>query len=446
MQTSLRGIAEKSALHKDHRFQNLMGRIDAGMLHGCWRFMNRKSAPGVDRVTYWQYGERLTDHVANLVERVKRGRYRAKLILRRFIPKPGGKTRPLGIPATEDKLLQTAVAKILEAIYEPIFKAGSFGYRPMLGALDAIKEVSTKLQFGGFNYIVEADIRGFFDAIDHERLMEMLKKKIDDKPFLGLIGKWLKAGVLEEGRVIDPITGTPQGGIVSPILANIYLHYVLDEWFEEVVKAHCGQAYYCRYADDFICAFQSQRDAKRFYEVLGKRLGKFGLTLAEEKTRVIRFSRLHREDKAMFEFLGFEFRWGTNKAGKPQLWKRTSRKKYRNSIKNFDEWCRENIHLRMTDFFSKLNPKLRGYYNYYGVIGNSKSLASFFYRAMRILFKRLNRRSQRKSYTWPGFYELLKYFRIEKPRITEKKRPKQLEMVFMRVEAPKRIILRNPVR
>jgi Retron-type reverse transcriptase len=327
-------------------------------------------------------------------------------------------------------LLQKAVATILEAIYEPIFKACSFGYRPKLGSLDAIKEVSGKLQFGGYNYIVEADIKGFFDAIDHKQLMEMLEKKIDDKSFLGLIRKWLKAGVLEEGMVIDPIMGTPQGGIVSPILANIYLHYVLDEWFEEVVKAHCGQAYYCRYADDFICAFQSRRDAERFYEVLGKRLGKFGLTLAEEKTRIIRFSRLHMEDKAMFEFLGFEFRWGMNKAGKAQLWKRTSRKKYRNSIKNFDKWCRENIHLRMTDFFRGLNAKLRGYYNYYGVVGNFTSLASFFYWSMRILFKRLNRRSQRKSYTWSGFNELLKYFRIEKPRITEKKWPKQLELAF----------------
>lgn len=206
--------------------------------------------PGVDRVTYWQYGERLTDHVTNLVERVEGGWYRAKLVLRHFIPKPGGKPRPLGIPATEDKLLQTAVAKILEAIYEAIFKAGSFGYRPNRGALDAIKEVSLKLQFGGFNYIVEADIRGFFEAIDHTLLIDMLKKKIDDRSFLGLIRKWLKAGVLEEGQVIDPVTGTPQGGTVSPILANIYLPYALDEWFEEVVKAHCGPAYFCRYADD----------------------------------------------------------------------------------------------------------------------------------------------------------------------------------------------------
>lgn len=430
MQTSLQGIAEKSALHRDHRFQNLMGLISTEMLHWCWKLLNRKSAPGVDRVTYWQYGERLTDNVTNLVERVKGGCYRAKLVMRRFIPKPGGKVRPLGIPVTEDKLLQTAVAKVLEAIYEPIFVASSFGYRPKLGGSDAIKDVSGKLQFGGFNYIVEADIRGFFDAIDHAMLIEMLKKKIDDKAFLGLIRKWLKAGVLEEGKVIDPVTGTPQGGTVSPILANIYLHYALDEWFEEVVKAHCGQAYFCRYADDFICAFQNQKDAERFYKVLGKRLEKFGLALAEEKTRIIRFSRLHMEDKAMFEFLGFEFRWGTNRAGKPQLRKRTSRKRLRNSIKNFGEWCRENIHLRMTDFFEKLNAKLRGYYNYYGVIGNYESLASFYYQAMRKLFKRLNRRSQRKSYTWVGFNELLKYFRIEKPRITEKKLPKQLKMAF----------------
>ncbi len=430
MQTSLQGIAEKSALHGDHRFQNLMGLIGTGMLYWCWKLLNRKSAPGVDLVTYWQYGEKLRDNVTNLVERVKGGWYRAKLVLRRFIPKPGGKLRPLGIPATEDKLLQTAVAKILEAIYEPIFKAGSFGYRPKRGALDAIKEVSSRLQFGGFNYIVEADIRGFFDAIDHRQLIEMLKKKIDDNAFLGLIWKWLKAGVLVEGMVIDSITGTPQGGIVSPILANIYLHYVLDEWFEEVVKVRCGQAYYCRYADDFICAFQNRRDAERFYDVLGKRLGKFGLTLAEEKTRIIRFSRLHMEDKAMFEFLGYEFRWGTNRAGKPQLMRRTSRKRHRNSIKLFGEWCRENINLRMTDFFRKLNAKLRGYYNYYGVIGNYKSLASFYYQTMRILFKRLNRRSQRKSYTWLGFKELLKYFRIEKPRITEKNLPKQLKMAF----------------
>ena len=427
MQTSLQRIAEKSALQKEYRFQNLMILLTAGFLHWCWKKLNKKSAPGVDRVTAWQYGENLEGNIAKLVESVKGGWYRAKLILRRFIPKPGGKLRPLGIPATSDKLLQTAVTMILEAIFEPIFLACSFGYRPHLGALDAIKELSYQLQFRGYNYIVEADIKGFFDNIDHDLLMEMLSKKIDDKPFLRLIIKWLKAGVLEECKVINPVTGTPQGGIISPILANIYLHYVLDEWFEEVGKVHCrGEVYLCRYADDFVCAFQYEDDARRFYKALGLRLEKFGLSLAEEKTRIMRFSRLHMKDKTCFEFLGFEFRWGTNRAGIPQVLKRTSKKKYKNSLKRFSEWCKSNRNMRMTELFYKLNSKLRGYYNYYGVRGNYDSMASFFYHAIRLLFKWLNRRSQRKSYTWTGFKELLKHFGIAKPRITEKKRHKQL--------------------
>lgn len=429
MPTSLQRIAEKSALHKEHRFQNLMILLTAGFLHWCWRKLNKKSAPGVDRVTAWQYKENLEGNIAKLVESVKGGWYRAKLVLRRFISKGGGRLRPLGIPATSDKLLQRAVTMILEAIYESIFLTCSFGYRPHIGALDAIKELSYQLQFRGYNYVVEADIRSFFDNINHDLLMEMLSKKIDDKPFLRLIRKWLKAGILEEGKVINPVTGTPQGGIISPILANIYLHYVLDEWFEEVVKAHCrGEVYLCRYADDFVCLFQYEDDARRFYKALGLRLERYGLSLAEDKTRMIRFSRLHMEDKTWFEFLGFEFQWGTNRAGKPQVLKRTSKKKFRNSLKRFSEWCKSNRNMRMTELFYKLNAKLRGYYNYYGVRGNYDSLASFFYHAMNILFKWLNRRSQRKSYKWVGFAELLKHFRIAKPRITEKKRQIQYQL------------------
>ncbi len=217
MQTSLRGIAEKSALHKEHRFQNLMILITAGFLLCCWKKLNKKSAPGVDRVTARQYGENLECNIAKLVESVKGGWYRAKLIFRRFIPKPGGKLRPLGIPVTSDKLLQMAVTMILEAIFESIFLTCSFGYRPHTGALNAIKELSFQLQFRGYNYIVEADIRSFFDSINHDLLMEMLSNKIDDKPFLRLIIKWLKAGVLEEGKVIDPVTGTPQGGLCKAL-------------------------------------------------------------------------------------------------------------------------------------------------------------------------------------------------------------------------------------
>ena len=429
MQTSLRRIAEKSVLQKEHRFQNLMMLINFGFLYWCWKKLNKKSAPGIDRITAWQFGENLESNIAKLVESVKGGWYRAKLILRRCIPKPGGKIRPLGIPATSDKLLQVAVTAILEAIFEPIFLACSFGYRSCVSAKDAIKELSFQLQFRGYNYIVEADIKSFFDNINHDLLIEMLTMKIDDKPFLRLIRKWLKAGVLEEGKVIDPLTGTPQGGVISPMLANIYLHYVLDEWFETVVKAHCnGAAYLCRYADDFVCAFQNESDAKRFYKVLGLRLNKYGLSLAEDKTRIIRFSRQHMEDNTWFEFLGFEFRWGRNRSGNPQIKRRTSRKKLRNSLKNFSEWCKSNRNIRMSDLFYRLNAKLRGYYNYYGIIGNFESLNSFFDQAKKMLFKWLNRRSQRKSLTWTGFIELLKQYRIQKPRITEKRAHNQLSL------------------
>ena len=430
MPTSLRGIAEKSALRKEHRFQNLTNELTPEYLSWCWEQLNKKAAPGVDNVTVREYGENLSENIADLWSRLKRGGYRAKLIVRRFIPKPGGKQRPLGLPATEDKVLQAGVARILEAIYEADFRECSFGYRPHTGAKDAVKGLCKSLQYGKFNYIVEADIRSFFDSIDHDILLEMLRKRIDDRKFLNLIRKWLKAGILEkDGKITDPVTGTPQGGIVSPILANIYLHYALDEWFEDVVRSHCrGEEKLVRYADDFVCAFQYQDDAARFYKVLGRRLEKFGLSLAEEKTRMFWFSRFETKDNKTFDFLGFEYRWGQDRRKKPLVKLLTSRRKYRASLKNFSEWCRKNRHLKMTELFRKLNAKLRGYYNYYGVIGNFESLSDFFWHATRILFKWLNRRSQRKSYNWKGFNELLKFFRIERPRITEKKKQIQFAL------------------
>ena len=427
MQTILRGIAEKSARQTEHRFQNLINLLTVGFLMYCWRFLNKRSAPGVDGVDAKHYCQNLKQNVEDLIGRVKRGGYRAKLILRRFIPKSGGKFRPLGIPAIEDKLLQTAVTKILEAIFDPIFLACSFGYRPKVGALDAVKALSRTLQFNGYHYIVEADIRSFFDNIRHDKLMEMISRKIDDRLFLRLIWKWLNAGVLENGKVINPVGGTPQGGIISPILANIYLHYALDVWFEDVVKTHIrGAAYLCRYADDFVCAFQFQDDADWFYAALGSRLEEFGLSLASEKTRIIRFSRLHLKDKSYFEFLGFEFRWTLSRTGRPQVKRRTSRKNLRDSRKRVYNWCRENRGMKISKLLWKLRDKLRGYYNYYGVIGNYKSLMAFYYYAIRSLFKWMNRRSQRRSYTWEGFLELLKCHGIPMPRITEKRPAPQL--------------------
>lgn len=377
-----------------------------------------------------EYEKNLRRNIENLVECLKGNRYKAKLVERHYIPKTNGKLRPLGIPAIDDKVLQTGVKVILEAIYEQDFLPCSYGYRLHRGTKDAVKDLYQKLSQGRYNYIVEADIKGYFDNIDHEHLLNMLSLRIDDKRFMSLIRKWLKAGILDtDGQVIHPETGTPQGGVVSPILANIYLHYALDWWFEYEIKPFCqGEAYLCRYADDFICAFQFECDAKQFYNNLGQRLGQFNLQLAEDKTRTMKFSRFQGKDQTYFEFLGFEFRWGKNRAGKTALKTRTARKKLRSSIKDFAKWCRENRHKKVGIIFEKVNTKLRGYYNYYGVPGNYESIDTFYYYAKRNLHKWLNRRSQRNSYNWQGFNDLIKRFKLERPRIVE--RNKQLDLCF----------------
>lgn len=419
MQTSLWRIAEKAAKQKNYRFRNLFGMLTVQFLISCWYFLNKKASPGVDKIGAAAYGEKLEENVEALVSAIMNKWYRAKLVLRKYIPKLNGKLRPLGIPAISDKLLQTGVKRILEAIYEQVFLACSYGYRPKRGALDAVKDLSAMLRSGGFRFIVEADIKGFFDNINHGLLLEMLKLRIDDKAFIGLIEKWLKAGILDtNGQVINPATGTPQGGIVSPILANIYLHYALDVWIEEVVKAHCGGGVYlCRYADDFVCAFRRESDAEWFYQELGKRLKEFGLELAEDKTNLIRFNQTERKADQVFEFLGFEFRWELSRYGKPVLQRRTSRKKYRASLAAFQDWAKKNCRVRKSVLFRQIRSKLQGYYNYYGIRGNSESLNDLFYQIKRILFKWINRRSQRRSYNWKGFTALLDYFKAPRPRI-----------------------------
>jgi RNA-directed DNA polymerase len=419
MRTFLQGIAKKAREQPRHRFGNLYELLNEEFLKDSWRYIRKDAAYGVDEVSARDYEKNLEENIRNLVGRLKGKRYRAKLVRRRYISKGDGRQRPLGIPATEDKLLQLAVTRILTAIYEQDFLRCSYGYRPEVGALDAVDKLTIKLQFGRYHYVVEADIKGYFDSIDQEWMIRMLEERIEDGAFLGLIKKWLKAGVLDtDGKVIHPATGTPQGGIVSPVLANVYLHYVLDLWFHRVVEKRCeGEACLIRYADDFVCGFQYRQEAERFHRDLRDRLGKFGLELSEEKTRVLEFSKRQQPGKGRFDFLGFEFRWGRDRKGKPQVQRRTSRKKYRASLKRFTEWCRTECRKKARQWVPELNMKLRGYYRYYGVNGNYASLNEFHYHMGRILFKWLNRRSQRRSYNWAGFKELLKHFRLEKPRI-----------------------------
>jgi len=431
VQTSLQAIAKKASEQPGYRFRNLFGMLDEDMLKDSWHFIRKQAASGVDRVSAQEYEQNLEENIHQLVDGLKRKRYRAKNVLRRYIPKGNGKFRPLGIPATQDKLLQIAVKRILEAIFEQDFLLCSYGYRPGVGALDAVEKLTVKLQFGKYNYVVEADIKGYFDNIDHAWLLKMLAERVDDKAFLWLIEKWLKAGVLEtDGKVIHPETGTPQGGIISPILANVYLHFALDLWFQKVVIPHCsGEACLIRFADDFVCAFEKEEDARRFYEALGERMGKFGLELSAEKTQIIPFSSNHALGSSSFDFLGFEFRWGKDRAGKPHVDKRTGRKILRNSLIRFKLWCKENRHRHLPDLFKALNAKLRGYFNYFGVHGNLPSLALFHYHAIKYLWKYLNQRSQRKSYNWDGFNQLLAQFGVVKPHIVH--RPRRERRMFV---------------
>ena len=421
VQTCLREIANKAKEQPKYRFRNLYGMIDKELLILAWRSLNKKAAAGVDRVTAQEYGKNLEPNVEDLIDRLKRNAYRAKLVRRKLIPKGGGKTRPLGIPSLEDRLLQRAVLMILEAIYEPIFLESSYGYRVGKGAHQAAGELHKALQFGSYVTVVEADIKGFFENLDHEWLIKMLEERIEDRKLLRLIRKWLNAGILEmDGKVVNPLTGTPQGGIVSPLLANVYLHYVLDLWVEKVVTPRMsGSVKYVRFADDFVCAFSSVGDAERFYQALPKRLEKFGLAVAPEKTRQVCFDRWKGKENGRFDFLGFEFYWGKSRKRVASVKRRTSRKKHRRALKEVGEWLKRNRSMRQDWLIEKLNTKLAGHYNYYGVIGNYDSLGSFFYQVNRLFFKWLNRRSQRKSLTWLQYAERVRK-RLKNPRVMER--------------------------
>ena len=430
MQTSLRGISNRAAKDKEHRFGNLYGLLNENFLKWCFWQLKRDAAPGIDQVDFYEYRENLDENIRDLVKRLKQKKYRAKLVRRHYIPKTGGKLRPLGIPATDDKVLQFAVARILGAIFEEDFLDVSYGYRPVIGPQDAVRDLTRKLQFGRYSHIVEADIKGFFGHIDHNWMIRMLEERVNDRPFLRLIQKWLKAGILDTGgEVIHPATGTPQGGIVSPVLANVYLHYALDLWFEKRIKRQCnGEALIIRYADDFVGAFQYKQDAEAFYQQLNERLRKFGLEVSPEKTRILLFSRNKLKESETFDFLGFEFRRDISRNFKPIIKRRTSREKLRASIAGFTEWIKTNRNKKISKTMMTLRTKYRGYWNYYGVIGNYDSLMTFYYHSVRILFKWLNRRSQRLSYNWAGFKDLLKQFKIPAPRITEKYPSNQLKL------------------
>jgi RNA-directed DNA polymerase len=420
--TSLRGIANRARESKHHRFRNLYGEVNVELLMHCWHDVNKDAASGVDRLTAEVYARNLEANITDLAERVKAKRYRAKLVRRVWIPKENGQQRPLGIPALEDKLVQLACATVLSAIYEQDFLDCSYGYRPGRSAKQAVIELARELERGPDHHVVEADIRGFFDHMDHDWVVKMLGERIDDRAFLGLIRKWLKAGILDtDGAVYEPGEGTPQGGIISPVLANIYLHYALDLWVERVVKPRCrGRVLMCRYADDFVCVFSSRADAERFYGALPKRLGKFALEVAPEKTQVVPFSRSRPDPSTRIVFLGFELYWHRTFKGPVRLRRRTARKRLQRAVRGITDWIKSHRHLPGKEFVKELNRRLIGHYNYYGLRGNASDLWRVYHAAVAAAYKWLNRRGgKRASFTREVFLRALTRLGAARPRITE---------------------------
>jgi group II intron reverse transcriptase/maturase len=386
--------------------------------------LRKEAAPGVDGVTFQEYEKNLESNLADLVRRLRNKSYRTRLVRGKYIPKGQGKWRPLGIPALEDKLVQSATGAILSAIYEPDFLEGSYGYRPGRSPQQAVSVLTEALYRGKFEFVVEADIKGYFEHIRHDWLLKMLARRVNDGALLGLIRKWLRAGILEEdGRIEYPEEGTPQGGSVSPVLANVYLQYVLDLWFERRRrKRYQGQSRLFRLADDFVCAFDYRHEAEAFEQALSERMSKFGLELASDKTKRIRFGRWGGGHNGRFDFLGFEFAWGKNRRGTPTVARRTSRQKLLGAFQRFTEWIKTQRHRPLDGLMRTLRAKYQGHWNYYGVIGNYQSLYRYYYRGNRILFKWLNRRSQRHSLSWKAFRNQLRRYQVPLPRVMEKAR------------------------
>src|SRR5713226_7796773 len=431
-QTFLRAIAEKAYTHQQHRFGDLYRRLNQDVLRLSFFRLRKDAASGVDGVTYQEYEKNLE---ADLEGRLRRKAYRARLVRRKLIPKGNGKMRPLGIPALEDKLVQAAVTQILLAIFEMDFLPCSYGYRPRMSAHDAIRALTEELQFGKYNFVYEADIKGFFENIRWDCLEQMLEQRIADGALRNLIGKWLRAGILEEdGRVVHPQTGTPQGGVISPVLANIYLHYALDLWFERVVRPQQqGRCRMIRYADDFVACFEYRHEAEAFEKGLKERLAKFGLEVAADKTKTLRFGHNGGPHNGRFDFLGFEFYWEPDRQGKPRVKRRTATKKWRAGVQRMTEWVKRHRHQKLSRTMKTLKAKLQGTWNYYGLIGNYRRMQLFYDATCRTLHKWLNRRSQRPSLTWPAFRRMLARFQVPRPRIVERNKlgmPCQTELSF----------------
>lgn len=427
MATKLERIAEVARTRPTEKFTSLAHLINENMLTTCHKEMDKNKAVGADGVTKEEYEVNLGENIKDLIARMKRNAYKPQPVKRVYIPKPGtDKKRPLGLPAYEDKLVQASLAKILNAIYEQEFLDCSFGFRPQRSCHDALKVLNKIVNKPEISYIVDADIRGFFDHVDQEWMMKFIKHRIADPNIQRLISRIMKAGVIEVGISYETPEGVPQGGPISPILANIYLHYVIDLWFEKRIRRQCkGASYMVRYADDSVFCFQYEEEAKEFYQQLIERLKEFKLEIAEEKTKIITLGKDDSNDEddegnkvaGNFDFLGFTHYIGSCRDGRKRVKRKTSMKKYRASLLRAKEWIRDNRHIPTKELMEKIVAKLRGYCQYYGVTDNIHDVSSYVWRVRRLLYKWLNRRSQRKSFNWDGFILFLNKYPLPKAQI-----------------------------
>lgn len=420
--TKLLKVAERARRNPEERFFSLAHLMDETLLTETWCRIRRDAAVGVDGITKEEYWQDLERNIRDLHLRLKTKRYRHQPLRRVHIPKGNGKTRPIGISATEDKIVQGALKTVLETIYEQDFLECSYGFRPGRSPHDAVRVLQGAVSRGEMNWILEADITSFFDSLDRKQLMEMIQTRVIDGSILRLIGKCLHVGVLDGEEYSEPEAGTTQGSSLSPLLGNIYLHYVLDLWFEKVVQPRLkGRSILIRYADDFVIAFESRRDAERVKEVLEKRMKKYGLTLHPEKTRLIPFFRPKGGTKgkgpATFDFLGFTWFWRRTRKGRWTVGCKTRHVRLTRAIKAVYDWCRNHRHLPVQEQHAALVRRLQGHINYFGVNGNWRSLELLRRQARKSWHKWLNRRSQRSRLNWERFEDLLKDFPLPQPRI-----------------------------
>ena len=427
VETKLQRIAEKARKEPDCQFTSLFHLMDKELLRGCFEGLRKDAASGIDRVTKEEYGKDLEANLSGLVERLHRMAYIPQPVRRVYIPKPGStKQRPLGIPALEDKLVQAGLVRILEAIYEGDFIDDSYGFRPGRGCHDALRTLSTEVEGGSVHVIVEADVKGFFDKVQHDWMLDFLGHRIADKRVLRYVKRFLIAGIMEDGLFKATEEGTPQGGNISPILANIYLHYALDLWFtRRFIKSCEGMVRLIRYADDFVVCFQRRSDAEQFRMELDGRLGKFGLEVAAEKTKILEFGPLaalkakaRGEKPQTFDFLGLTHFCSRTRDGRRFRMKRkTSRKKFKAKLLAFKEWLKESRTLPTPELMKTAAAKLRGHFAYYGVTDNSEGIGQFNHEARKLLVKWLNRRGKSGCLTWEKFKKLLEKYPLPKPRI-----------------------------